>query len=77
MRKVITGDQVAQIYNRDPLAFPIWRAPVYRTPGLDHRPRAAVPVRVLADPAGCPAPGRVAGRGGGSGSPGRKPAGSA
>jgi DNA segregation ATPase FtsK/SpoIIIE, S-DNA-T family len=33
MRKVITGDQVAQIYNRDPLAFPIWRAPVYRTPG--------------------------------------------
>ena len=33
MRKVVTGDQVAQIYNRDPLAFPIWRAPVYRTPG--------------------------------------------
>ena len=33
MRKVITGDQVAQIYNRDPLAFPVWRAPVYRTPG--------------------------------------------
>jgi DNA segregation ATPase FtsK/SpoIIIE, S-DNA-T family len=32
MRKVITGDQVAQIYNRDPLAFPVWRAPVYRTP---------------------------------------------
>jgi len=33
MRKVVTGDQVAQIYNRDPLAFPVWRAPVYRTPG--------------------------------------------
>src|ERR1700733_59388 len=33
MRKVITGDQVAQIRNPDPLAFPIWRAPVYRTPG--------------------------------------------
>ena len=33
MRKVITGDQVAQIYNRDPLAFPVWRAPVFRTPG--------------------------------------------
>jgi DNA segregation ATPase FtsK/SpoIIIE, S-DNA-T family len=32
MRKVVTGDQVAQIYNRDPLAFPVWRAPVYRTP---------------------------------------------
>ena len=33
MRKVVTGDQVAQICNRDPLAFPVWRAPVYRTPG--------------------------------------------
>ena len=33
MRKVVTGDQVAQIRNPDPLAFPIWRAPVYRTPG--------------------------------------------
>ena len=33
MRKVITGDQVAQIRNPDPFAFPIWRAPVYRTPG--------------------------------------------
>ena len=33
MRKVITGDQVAQIRNPDPLAFPVWRAPVYRTPG--------------------------------------------
>jgi len=33
MRKVVTGEQVAQIYNRDPLAFPVWRAPVYRTPG--------------------------------------------
>ena len=33
MRKVVTGDQVAQIRNPDPLAFPVWRAPVYRTPG--------------------------------------------
>ena len=32
MRKVITGEQVAQIYNRDPFARPIWRAPVYQTP---------------------------------------------
>ena len=32
MRKVVTGEQVAQIYNRDPFALPIWRAPVYRTP---------------------------------------------
>jgi S-DNA-T family DNA segregation ATPase FtsK/SpoIIIE len=32
MRKVITGDQVAQIYNRDPFALPAWRAPIYQTP---------------------------------------------
>ncbi len=32
MRKVITGEQVAQIYNRDPYALPVWRAPVYQTP---------------------------------------------
>jgi len=32
MRKVITGEQVAQLYNRDPFALPAWRAPVYQTP---------------------------------------------
>jgi DNA segregation ATPase FtsK/SpoIIIE, S-DNA-T family len=32
MRKVVTGDQVAQFYNRDPFAVPAWRSPVYRTP---------------------------------------------
>ena len=32
MRKVITGEQVAQLYNRDPFALPVWRAPVYRAP---------------------------------------------
>ncbi len=32
MRKVITGEQVAQLYNRDPFALPAWRVPVYRTP---------------------------------------------
>ena len=32
MRKVVTGEQVAQIYNPDPFALPIWRAPVYQTP---------------------------------------------
>ena len=32
MRKVITGEQVAQLYNRDPFALPVWRAPVYQTP---------------------------------------------
>ena len=34
MRKVVTGEQVAQIYNRDPFALPIWRAPVYQTPAI-------------------------------------------
>ena len=32
MRKVITGEQVARIYNPDPFARPVWRAPVYQTP---------------------------------------------
>ena len=32
MRKVITGEQVAQLYNRDPFALPVWRAPIYKTP---------------------------------------------
>ena len=32
MRKVVTGEQVAQIANPDPFALPVWRAPVYRTP---------------------------------------------
>ena len=32
MRKVMTGEQVAQLSNRDPFALPVWRAPVYRTP---------------------------------------------
>ena len=34
MRKVITGEQVAQLYNRDPFALPAWRAPVYQTPAI-------------------------------------------
>jgi S-DNA-T family DNA segregation ATPase FtsK/SpoIIIE len=33
MRKVITGEQAAQLYNRDPFALPAWRAPIYQTPG--------------------------------------------
>src|SRR5512135_585543 len=32
MRKVITGEQVAQLSNRDPFALPVWRAPIYETP---------------------------------------------
>ncbi len=33
MRRVVTGEQVAQIYNPDPFARPVFRAPVYQTPG--------------------------------------------
>jgi S-DNA-T family DNA segregation ATPase FtsK/SpoIIIE len=32
MRRVVTGEELAQIYNSDPFAMPRWRAPVYRTP---------------------------------------------
>jgi S-DNA-T family DNA segregation ATPase FtsK/SpoIIIE len=32
MRKVVTGEQLAQVYNPDPFARPVWRAPVYQTP---------------------------------------------
>jgi DNA segregation ATPase FtsK/SpoIIIE, S-DNA-T family len=32
MRRIVTGEQIAQIYNGDPFARPVWRAPVYRTP---------------------------------------------
>ena len=32
MRRVVTGEEVAQLYNPDPFAMPRWRAPVYRTP---------------------------------------------
>ena len=32
MRRVVTGEQVAQIYNPDPFARPVLRAPVYQTP---------------------------------------------
>ena len=32
MRKVVTGEQVARIYNPDPFARLVFRAPVYRTP---------------------------------------------
>jgi S-DNA-T family DNA segregation ATPase FtsK/SpoIIIE len=32
MRRVVTGDQIAQLRNADPFAVPAWRSPVYRTP---------------------------------------------
>jgi S-DNA-T family DNA segregation ATPase FtsK/SpoIIIE len=32
MRRVVTGEELAQIHNPDPFAMPRWRAPVYRTP---------------------------------------------
>src|SRR6266567_3216874 len=31
-RNVVTGEQLAQVDNRDPFAAPVWRSPVYRTP---------------------------------------------
>ena len=31
MRRVVTGEELAQLYNPDPFAMPRWRAPVYRT----------------------------------------------
>src|SRR5215475_13720789 len=34
MRKVVTGEQVAQLYNRGPGDLPIWRAAVYQTPAI-------------------------------------------
>jgi S-DNA-T family DNA segregation ATPase FtsK/SpoIIIE len=33
MRPVVSGRQLAQISNGDPFAPPVWRAPVYHTPG--------------------------------------------
>jgi S-DNA-T family DNA segregation ATPase FtsK/SpoIIIE len=32
MRRIVTGDQIAQLRNPDPFAVPAWRSPVYRTP---------------------------------------------
>jgi hypothetical protein len=32
MRRVVTGDDIAQVRNPDPFAPPAWRSPVYRTP---------------------------------------------
>src|SRR5436305_99719 len=34
MRKVVTGEQQAQLVNPDPFALPVMRAPVYRTPAI-------------------------------------------
>src|SRR6266700_351003 len=33
MRPVLTREQLAQVRNGDPFAPPVWRAPVYHTPG--------------------------------------------
>src|SRR5215468_3826057 len=32
MRRIVTGEQIAQLRNPDPFAVPAWRSPVYRTP---------------------------------------------
>ena len=62
MRRVVTGDQIAQLRNPDPFAVPAWRSPVYRTPlwivAIVHAARllglaGAVPV-----PSSGPGPGR-------------------
>jgi S-DNA-T family DNA segregation ATPase FtsK/SpoIIIE len=43
MRRVVTGEQIAQLRNPDPFALPAWRSPVYRTPlwivGIVHAAR--------------------------------------
>jgi S-DNA-T family DNA segregation ATPase FtsK/SpoIIIE len=33
MRRVVTGEEIAQLRNPDPFAVPAWRSPIYRTPG--------------------------------------------
>jgi DNA segregation ATPase FtsK/SpoIIIE, S-DNA-T family len=33
MRRVVTGEEIAQLRNPDPFAIPAWRSPIYRTPG--------------------------------------------
>ena len=30
--RLVMGEQLAQVDNRDPFAVPVWRSPVYRTP---------------------------------------------
>ena len=55
MRKVVTGEELAQLYNPDPFAMPRWRAPVYRTPPASSW-RPAGPAAGLAGPADRPAP---------------------
>ena len=32
-RNVVHGEHLAQVDNRDPFAAPVWRSPVYHTPG--------------------------------------------
>ena len=56
MRKVVTGEQVAQMHNRDPFARPIWRAPVYQTPAGIILVGPSVPAAGLAGPPDRPAP---------------------
>jgi DNA segregation ATPase FtsK/SpoIIIE, S-DNA-T family len=33
MRPVVTGERIAQVNNPDPFAVPVWRSPIYHTPG--------------------------------------------
>ena len=57
MRKVITGEQIAQLTNPDPFAVPDLAGTGLPHPRLDHHPRPAGPVPGLAGPADRPAPG--------------------
>ena len=56
MRKVVTGEQVAQLYNRDPFALPGLAGAGLPDPGRDHPAGPAVPAAGLAGPADRPAP---------------------
>ena len=56
MRKVITGEQVAQLYNRDPFALPRLAGTDLPDPCRVHPAGAAGPAAGLAGPADRPAP---------------------
>ena len=43
MRKVVTGEQVAQLYNPDPFALPRLAGPGLPDPGRDHHPGRSSP----------------------------------
>ena len=58
MRRIVTGEQIAQLTNPDPFAVPAWRAPVYRTPGWIIAAVQLARLVCVAGPADHPAPRR-------------------